>query len=107
MGDVIWIPVVFTAMLFVLIAYFINEENAKYLLAGYNTMSEEARSKFDIVGYLKFFKRFFYQLAGFSTLIFCGAYLLWGERDAVIIWTIAITLPLFYLLYKGQQFKKK
>ena len=54
----IWFPVIFTTALYVIIAYGINKENAKYLLAGYNTLSEKERTKFDIVEYLKFFKAF-------------------------------------------------
>ena len=42
-----------------LIGNYINKENAKILLAGYNTMSKVEREKFDIDEYLEFFKPFF------------------------------------------------
>ena len=42
-----------------LIGNYTNKENAKILLAGYNTMSKAEREKFDIDEYLKFFKPFF------------------------------------------------
>ena len=51
----IYIPVIFVSILYYAIGYFINKENAKYLLSGYNTMSDEERKKFDIENYLVFF----------------------------------------------------
>ena len=35
--------------------YIINETNANYLLAGYNTMSKKEKENFDLKKYLKFF----------------------------------------------------
>ncbi len=35
----------FCLVLYISISYFINQENAKYLLFVYNTMSEEKRKK--------------------------------------------------------------
>ena len=35
----IYFPVIFVSVLFYAIGYFINKENSKYLLSGYNTMS--------------------------------------------------------------------
>jgi len=55
----IYFPVIFVSALYYAIGYFINEENPKYLLSGYNTMSDEERKKFDIENYLIFFKSFF------------------------------------------------
>ena len=54
----LYIPVIFVSVLYISISYFINQDNAKFLLSGYNTMSEEKRKKFDIKNYLIFFKRF-------------------------------------------------
>lgn len=103
----IWFPVIFITALYVIIAYGINKENAKYLLAGYNTLSEKERTKFDIVEYLKFFKSFFYRLAGYTFLLFGASLWVWDSHTALLIWAIGQGLPLPYLLYKGQQFKKK
>jgi hypothetical protein len=55
----IYVPVIFVSILYYAIGYFINKENAKYLLSGYNTMSDEERKKFDIENYLVFFKSSF------------------------------------------------
>ena len=54
---VLILTVVGTGLLYVLA--FINENNAKTWLSGYNTMSKAAQEKFDLKGYLIFFKSFF------------------------------------------------
>ena len=54
---------ILTSLIYLSLGIFINSENARYLLAGYNTMSDVERSKFDIDSYLYFFKRFFKGLA--------------------------------------------
>ena len=43
--------IIFVSLIFLGIAFGINKKNAKYLLAGYNTMSMEQREKFDIEGF--------------------------------------------------------
>jgi hypothetical protein len=53
------IVVIITSLLFMLISFSVTADNAKYLLSGYNMMSEEERKLFDLTGYLKFFKLFF------------------------------------------------
>ena len=39
-------------VLFILIAFLVHEGNARFLLSGYNTMSEEDRAAFDLNGFL-------------------------------------------------------
>ena len=34
-------PILILSSIFIIIAFIVNENNAKYLLSGYNTMSEE------------------------------------------------------------------
>ena len=66
------IALIFVNIIFLAIAKYINTENAKFFLAGYNTMSEKERNNFDLVSYLKFFKSFFIKLTFYSTLIFAS-----------------------------------
>jgi hypothetical protein len=40
------------------LGFIVTPGNAKYLLSGYNMMSEADRAKMDIVSYVKFFNRF-------------------------------------------------
>ena len=46
------------SLLFVAIGFIVTENNAKYLLSGYNTMSEEERKKVDIKAYISYFRKF-------------------------------------------------
>ena len=40
--------IIFMSLIYLLIGFGINKDNAKYLLAGYNTMTPEQRQKFNI-----------------------------------------------------------
>ena len=92
-----------------LIGNYINKENAKILLAGYNTMSKFERKKFDIDEYLKFFKPFFKKLGIYSVIIYFVFSLLLDETTTLLVWTITVTIPVIYLAIYGNsnRFKKK
>jgi len=92
-----------------LIGNYINKENAKILLAGYNTMSKVEREKFDIDEYLKFFKPFFKKLGIYSVIIYFVFSLLLDETTTLLVWTITVTIPVIYLAIYGNsnRFKKK
>ena len=92
-----------------LIGNYINKENAKILLAGYNTMSKFEREKFDIDEYLKFFKPFFKKLGIYSVIIYFVFSLLLDETTTLLVWTITVTIPVIYLaIYSNSnRFKKK
>jgi len=90
---------------FIGIAYGVNQDNAKYLLAGYNTMSKKNQESFDIKNYLKFFKKFFINLAIYSSLIYLTFYIAFDEVTASIVYIISILIPLPYMVYKGNKFK--
>jgi len=47
-----------TGLLFITMAFLVTENNATYLLSGYNTMSEAERKKVDIKAYIPYFKKF-------------------------------------------------
>ena len=82
-------------------------ENAKYLLSGYNTMSDEERKKFDIENYLVFFKAFFKKQSVYSFIIFQLSYLSFDDEKSVLIWSSYITAAIIYLLVKSKKFKLK
>lgn len=48
----------FVGLLFIGIGFILTKNNARYLLAGYNTMTEQARKEVDIVSLVTFFRRF-------------------------------------------------
>ena len=103
----IFIGVIITDICFIGVAFLVNEKNAKYLLSGYNTMSKEEQESFDLKNYLIFFKKFFINLAIYSSLIYLTSYIVFEEASAAIIYCISILVPFSYLIYKGNKFKIK
>ena len=54
--EVFWV-VIFVDLIFIAIAYLVNKDNAKYLVAGYNRMSIKEREKFDLNNFLIFWRK--------------------------------------------------
>jgi len=57
------------SLLFVAIGFIVTENNAKYLLSGYNTMREEDRKKVNIKAFIPYFRKF-HVFSGLSFLVF-------------------------------------
>ena len=100
------LALIFVNIIFIAIAKYINTENAKFFLAGYNTMSDKERDNFDLVNYLKFFKSFFIKLTFYSTLIFAVTYFAYSEEVATIAWCISLTIPWPFFIIKSQKYSK-
>ena len=96
----------FVNIIFIAIAKYINTENAKFFLAGYNTMSDKERDNFDLINYLKFFKSFFIKLTFYSTIIFTVTYFLYSEEVAAIVWCISLIVPWPFFIIKSQKYSK-
>jgi len=92
------------SLIYLSIGIFINKENARYLLAGYNTMSEEDRSKFDIDGYLHFFKAFFMGLAAFLLFAWILLDIFVGTGLVIVIWILGQIPPYIYFVYRSVRF---
>jgi len=96
-----------TNICFLGVAFVTNEDNAEQLLSGYNTMSKKEKESFDLKKYLIFFKKFFINLAIYSSLIYLISYLIFGESTASMIYFVSVLTPLPYIIYKGNKFKIK
>ena len=102
-----FIAIIITNICFIGGAYMVNENNADMLLAGYNTMSKKEKESFDLKGYLIFFKKFFINLAIYTSLIFLFFYVAFDEVIASYAYFISVLLPMPYIIYKGNKFKIK
>ena len=81
---------------FLIIGLILNKKNAKLLLSGYNTMSDEERGNFDIEEYMKFFKSFFILLS--ISYLIIGLFIRSNlDQTTYIIYCIAY--PFIWLLY--------
>ena len=92
---------------FIGVAYITNENNADVLLAGYNTMSKKEKESFDLNGYLIFFKKFFLNLAIYTSLIFLFFYVAFDEVIAIFTYFVSILLPMLYMIYIVNNFIMK
>ena len=95
---------ILTSLIYLSLGIFINSENARYLLAGYNTMSDAERSKFDIDSYLYFFKRFFKGLAVSLLLIWILLDIFVGLGAGIVLW-ILVQIPAYsYFVFRSVRF---
>lgn len=97
-------PIVILSIIFIGTAFIVNENNAKYLLSGYNMMSEEERKKFDIKSYIPFFRNFHLFL---GTSLFVIALLLFYFVDADWSGIFMGTYPILayvYFFWKGKNY---
>jgi Kef-type K+ transport system membrane component KefB len=94
------------SLFFVAIGFIVTENNAEYLLAGYNTMSEEERKKFDIKNYIPHFRRF-HLFLGISFLVIglLLHYLIGQEVSGIFLAAYPI-LAYIYFIGSSHKFSK-
>ena len=95
---------VLLAFIFIGIGFLITEKNAKHLLSGYNTMSDEDRKNFNLTDYLKFFKKF-HVFLGTSLLIISLIlfYFVDADYSGVFVGVYPIAAYI-YFIWKGKRF---
>jgi hypothetical protein len=95
---------IFLAGILLLVCLMVNENNAKYILAGYNAMSKEDREKVELKGFLKLFRRFHVFLA--LSVFIAGALLHYfvDENSAGLFLIFYPLAAYMYLLWKANQF---
>ena len=100
------IAITVLSLIFTGIAFIVTENNAKYLLSGYNTMSEKEREQFDIKSYISYF-RSFHIFLGISILIIGSIlyYFINPDWSGIFMATYPI-LAYVYFIWKGNQFSK-
>jgi hypothetical protein len=100
------VPILILSAIFIAIAFFVNENNAKYLLSGYNTMSEIERQNFDIKSYIPYFRKFHIFLG--VTLLIISLILLYfvnSDWSGIFLGTYPILAYVFFI-WKSNQFTK-
>ena len=84
------------SLLFIAIGFIVTENNAKYLLAGYNTMSSEEQKNVDIKAYISYFKKFHLFLG--TSFFLIGMLLIYsGYENETSIFIVAY--PLLAYIY--------
>lgn len=94
------------SFLFIAIGFIVTEHNAKYLLAGYNTMSEEGRKKVNLKSYLSHFRKF-HLFLGLSFFLFSAALVyLVGEKAGGIFLSVYPILAYLYFFWRSAKYTK-
>ena len=97
--------IIFMSCTYLLIGFGINKNNAKYLLAGYNTMTPEQKQKFNIEKYLEFFNPFFKKLCLYPPLGFSLMSILFEAEQLILTWSLLQMLPFVWFTTKSLKFK--
>jgi hypothetical protein len=94
------------SLFFVAIGFIVTENNARYLLSGYNTMSEEERKKFDIKPYILYFRNFHIFL-GISFLILGTVLIYLISENAGGIFLAVYPIPAYiYFIATSSKYSK-
>ena len=97
--------IIFISLIYLLIGFGVNKNNAEYLLAGYNTMTPEQKQKFNIEKYLEFFNPFFKRLCLYPPISFGLLYILFEGEQLILIWSLIQMLPFIWFTKKSLKFK--
>ncbi len=94
------------SVLFLSFGFILTEKNAKYLLAGYNSMSEENRKKVDLKNYIVFY-RYFHIVLGISFFL-VGIILQYflGELSVSIFMTVYPIVAYTYFIIRSSKYMK-
>jgi hypothetical protein len=101
------IVLILTNLFILLVMHSLNENNAKYLLAGFNTMSKEERENFKIKEYLIYLKKFWNKLLLYNSLLTIFSYFFFDELGVVMVYSISLMLPLPIFIYQSNKNFKK
>lgn len=99
-----FITILTICIVFLGIALILNQKSAKYFLAGYNSMSEEERAKFDIIGFLKSFKLMLVSVAVSLLFIYLLLHHFSLEHYSLILIVIIPLILIPYILYISKKY---
>ena len=98
------VPIIILSAIFIGISIFINKNNAKDLLSGYNTMTEEEKQNFKIESYIPYFKKFNLYL-GISLFIISIFILYFVNMDCSMIFMGTYPIMAYaFFIWKSNQF---
>ena len=102
---IVIITIIVMSLIYLFIGFGINKDNAKYLLAGYNTMPSKKKHSFDIENYLKFFNPFFKRLSLYPPLTFVLLSIFLDGDFLILVWALSQMLPFVWFTIKSLRFQ--
>ena len=101
------LAVIFISVSLALCSFIVNENNADILLAGYNTMSNDEKKRFDLINYLKFFRKFMLNVSLCTGCIYFISTIFFNIETSAIIYAIAICIPWpYFIIISNKRFIK-
>ena len=101
------LAVIFTSALLAICGYIVNENNADSLLAGYNTMTKDEKNRFDLINYLKFFRKFMLNVSIYTAIIYFISTVFFNIETSAIIYAIAVCIPWpYFIIISNKRFIK-
>jgi hypothetical protein len=98
--------VAFLSLVFMLVGFAVTPSNARYMLSGYNTMSEEERKGFDLPNYLLFFRKFHVFLAVSLLLLFVVLRYLFDSNSAEVVVVMYPLLAYAFFVWKAGKYNQ-
>lgn len=91
-------------LIFFGIAILVTKDNARYLLAGYNTMKEEERERFNLEAFIPYFRKFHIGLGIVILIIGRILYYYVSERWVGLFLGVFPLSAYIYFLIKSRQY---
>lgn len=96
------------SLLFIAIGFIVNENNAKYLLAGYNTMNDEEQKKVDLKTYINYLQKFHLFLGiSFFTIGMLITYFIDESLASIFIVAYPIVAYIYFIATSAKYFSTK
>ncbi len=96
------IPILIVGISFIAIAFILKEDNAKFLLSGYNTMNKKERENFKVKMFIPFFKSFHIFL-GITVMVFTFLLKLFVNNKVSNFFLIAYPLLAYIYFFKKSE----
>ena len=91
-------------LIYIIIAYLLTEDNAKYLLSGYNTMTHEERKKFNMKAFIPYFKKFHIFLGISTIMLGLLINILINNKASIIALALYSISAYIYFIIKSNRF---
>ncbi len=92
-------------LLFIALGFVITVDNAKYLLAGYNTMSKEQQEKVDLKTYISYLNKFQIILGISFIVLGSGIYFIIGSAAAGLFMAAFPILAFIFFIWNSHRMK--
>lgn len=93
-------------LLFIAIGYLVSENNARYLLSGFNTLSKEEQEKFDIKSFIPYSRKFHLFLGISFVVIGVALTYLISENAGGIFLCVYPIVAYIYFMWKAHKLSK-